>query len=538
VAAAQQDAVVVGSGPNGLAAAIVLASAGQRVLVLEAAADPGGGARSAALTLPGFLHDRCSAIHPLAVGSPFLRTLPLARHGLEWIEPPLALAHPLEDAPPVLVWRDLEATAAGLGADGPRYRSLVGGLARRWDELAPALLGPLASRSALRHPLALATLGWRGLRSASALARSLHTPRARALVAGLAAHSMLPLERPPSAAFALILAGAAHAVGWPLPRGGAGRITDALVAHLRELGGEVSCGRRVSSLASCGGSAMKGEFRRGDAAHAERELRRSHPGAAGGREDPQFALLASCGGSAMKGEFGRGDAAHAERRLPAARLTLLDVTPRQLLALAGERLPPGYRRRLAGYRYGPGVFKLDWALAGPIPWRDPDCALAGTVHLGGAFEEIAASEAAVWRGEHPARPFVLLAQPTLFDPSRAPAGRHVAWAYCHVPSGSTRSMVEAIEAQVERFAPGFRSLVLARHQAGPAALEAENANYVGGDINGGVQDLGQLLARPSLLRPYATPLPGVFLCSSSTPPGGGVHGMCGFHAAQAALRAR
>jgi phytoene dehydrogenase-like protein len=465
------DAVVVGAGPNGLAAAIVLAQAGGSVRVLEARGTVGGGARSAELTLPGFVHDVCSAIHPLGVASPFFQTLPLAEHGLEWIEPPAALAHPFDDGSAVLLERSQDAEVPGLGEDESRWRRLFAPLARDAEPLLEDVLAPLHLPA---HPILLARFGARAALSATALARlSFRGARARGLFAGLAAHSMLPLERPPSAAFGLMLGLLAHSVGWPLPRGGSQRLSDALASQLRSLGGEIETGRRAESLDELGD----------------------------------------------------------------ARPVLLDVTPRGLLALAGDRLPARYRRRLEHYRYGPGVFKLDWALDGPIPWRAEECALAATVHLGATLEEIAASEAAPFRGEVAERPYVLLAQQSLFDPTRAPAGRHTAWAYCHVPNGSTVDMTARIEAQVERFAPGFRERILARSALGPAELESYNENYVGGDINGGAANLSQLFTRPvARVSPYTTPLPGVFLCSASTPPGGGVHGMCGFHAARAALR--
>jgi phytoene dehydrogenase-like protein len=465
------DAVVVGAGPNGLAAAIVLARAGLSVRVVEAAERIGGGARSAELTLPGFVHDVCSAIHPLGIASPLFRTLPLDVHGLEWIDPPAALAHPFDDGTAALLERSSEAAAPTLGEDEARWRRLFAPLAREAEPLLDDVLAPLHLPA---HPLALARFGVRAAPPATLLARlSFRGAKARGLFAGLAAHSMLALERPPSAAFGLMLGLLGHAVGWPFPRGGTQRLADALGSYLRSLGGEIETGHRVESLAELG----------------------------------------------------------------EARALLLDVTPRSLLALAGERLPARYRGRLERYRYGPGVFKLDWALDGPIPWRAGECARAATVHLGATLEEVAESEAAAVRGEAPERPYVLLAQQSLFDPSRAPAGQHTAWAYCHVPNGSTADMTVRIERQVERFAPGFRDRILARSTLGPAALERYNANYVGGDINGGAAVLSQLLTRPVARRsPYTTPLPGVFLCSSSTPPGGGVHGMCGYHAAQAALR--
>jgi phytoene dehydrogenase-like protein len=461
------DAIVVGAGPNGLAAAIALAQAGVSVRVLEAADTVGGGARSAELTLPGFVHDVCSAIHPLGVASPFFRNLPLAGHGVEWVEPPAALAHPFDDGTAVLLERSPEATARGLGEDEERWRRLFAPLVRGAESLLEDVLAPL---HVPEHPLLLARFGARAALPATAVARlSFRGERVRGVFAGVAAHSMLPLERPPSAAFGLMLGLLAHAVGWPFPRGGSQRLADGLASYLRSLGAEIETGRRVESLAELGD----------------------------------------------------------------ARAVLLDVTPRGLIALAGDRLPSRYRRRLERYRYGPGVFKLDWALDGLIPWRAEECARAATVHLGATLEEIAASE----RGEIPERPYVLLAQQSLFDPSRAPAGRHTAWAYCHVPNGSTADMTDRIEQQVERFAPGFRERILARSALGPADLERHNPNNVGGDINGGAVTLPQLFTRPvARVSPYTTPLPGVFLCSASTPPGGGVHGMCGYHAARAALR--
>jgi len=465
------DAVVVGAGPNGLAAAIVLAQAGVSVRVVEAADTVGGGARSAELTLPGFVHDVCSAIHPLGVASPFFRTLPLAEHGVEWIEPPAALAHPFDDGTAVLLERSPEAAASDLGDDDVGWRRLFAPLVADAEPLLEDLLGPLHLPA---HPVRLARFGARAAAPATTLARfAFRGERARGVFAGLAAHSMLRLDRPPSAAFGLTLGLLAHAVGWPLPRGGSQRLSDALASYLRSLGGEIETGRRVESLAELG----------------------------------------------------------------EARPILLDVTPRGLLALAGDRLPTRYRHGLERYRYGPGVFKLDWALGGPIPWQAEECARAATVHLGATLEEIAVSEAAPGRGEIAEQPYVLLAQPSLFDPTRAPAGQHTAWAYCHVPNGSTVDMTERIEAQIERFAPGFRERILARSALGPAQMERYNENYVGGDINGGAATLSQLFTRPvARLSPYSTPLPGVFLCSSSTPPGGGVHGMCGYHAARAALR--
>ncbi len=465
------DALVVGAGPNGLSAGIAIAQTGRSVLVVEGRDTVGGGARSAALTLPGFLHDVCSAVHPMAVGSPFFRTLPLSDHGLDWVQPAAPLAHPLDDGTAVMMERSVEATADGLGCDAAAYRRLFGPLVRDWRKLAADVLGPLRVP---RHPLVTARFGLTGLRSALSLAQArFNGERARALFAGLAAHSVLPLERPPSAAFGLVLGASGHAVGWPMPRGGAQRIAEALASHLASLGGQIETGKPVERV-----------------------------------ED-----------------------------LPSTAVTLLDVTPRQVVKIAGRHLHSSFRRRLEAYRYGPGAFKMDWALSGPVPWRASECTRAGTLHLGGTIAEIAQAEREVWSGRHPDRPFVLLSQPSLFDPTRAPEGRHTVWAYCHVPNGSDFDMTGRIEAQVERFAPGFRERVLKRSVRPPAALEEYNPNCVGGDINGGVQDFGQLFARPArMLRPYSVPSTDLFICSSSTPPGGGVHGMCGYFAARAALR--
>jgi phytoene dehydrogenase-like protein len=462
------DAVVVGAGPNGLAAAIVLARAGRSVQVLEAADTVGGGARSAALTLPGFVHDVCSAVHPLLLASPFLRTLPLAEHGLELVQPELPLAHPLDGGDAVVLERSVEATAASIGDDA--YRRLMEAVVRDAEALLPSILGPLRPP---RHPVALARFGLLGLAPATVLARRFDGPRGRALIAGNAAHSMLRLDRPPTASIALVLMLTGHHVGWPIARGGSQAVADALASIARAHGAEIVTGRRVERI----------------------------------------------------------------DELDGAGVVLLDLTPRQVLALAGHRLPKRYRRGLRRFRYGPGVFKLDWALDGPIPWRAEACRRAGTVHVGGTLEEIAASEAAAAGGRVSERPYVLLAQPTVCDPSRAPAGKHTAWAYCHVPSGSPVDMTERVEAQIERFAPGFRDRVLARATMNAPEIEAYNPNYVGGDINGGRMDLGQLFTRPVARPvPYSTPDPRLYLCSSSTPPGGGVHGMCGYFAARAALR--
>jgi phytoene dehydrogenase-like protein len=462
-------AKIVGAGPNGLAAAIVLAKAGFAVEVREAASVAGGAARSAELTLPGFVHDLGSAVHPLALASPFFSTLPLAKCGLHWISPSAPLAHPLDDGTAVMLERDVSEMAGQLGKDAAAYRRLFSPLVADWDSLRHDLLKPIGWPG---HPIAMARFGLLGLRSARAIVDSYFKgARARALFAGLGAHSFLPLESPVSAAFGLVLGVTAHAVGWPIPQGGAQRIADALLTCLEQAGGKVTTSARVVSLS----------------------------------------------------QLGNPD------------LVLLDVTPKQLLSIGGEEIQPAFRRQLQRYRYGPGVFKVDWALRQPIPWRARDCLRAGTVHLGGTFDEIAASEREPGHGTMSDRPFVLLSQPTLFDPSRAPAGKHVAWAYCHVPNGWSGSALEAIEAQVERFAPGFRECILGRAAFSTEAMQAWNENLVGGDINGGSVSGLQFFLRPTW-RQYVTPMKGVYLCSSSTPPGGAVHGMCGFWAAQCALK--
>jgi phytoene dehydrogenase-like protein len=463
------DAVIVGSGPNGLAAAVVLAGAGRSVTVFEAEPTIGGGARSAELTLPGFIHDICSAVHPFGRASPFFRTLPLELYGLEWIEPPVMLAHPFDDGTCAAVYRSVDRTAACLGGDAEAYRGLIGTIASSWPQIEDAVLGPLRWP---RQPVALARFGWRVLRSADAVARAVFSgDRARALFAGIAAHGMLPLDRRPTAAVGIVLNVMAHSVGWVIPRGGAQRLSEALATHLRRLGGDIVVGHPVRSL-----------------------------------DD-----------------------------LPATRAILCDLSPAPFLRIAGHRLPDWYRRKLERYRYGMGAFKVDWALDGPIPWRAAECAQAGTVHLGATLEEIGGSERDAWEGRLADRPFVLLAQPTLFDPSRAPAGRHTVWTYCHVPHGSRADMLPAIERQIERFAPGFRDRVLARTIMRPADIERHNANLVGGDIGAGVTDLRQLFTRPTW-RTYSTPVRGLYLCSAATPPGVGVHGMCGYFAATRALR--
>jgi phytoene dehydrogenase-like protein len=463
------DAIVVGSGPNGLAAAIVIAQTGRKVIVFESADTIGGGCRSAELTLPGFVHDVCSAVHPFAVGSPLFRTLRLAAHGLEWIEPPIMLAHPFENGSAACVYHSLQRTVEALGPDGAGYRDLLGPLVHAWPRLEASVLGPLRWP---RHPFALARFGLRALQPLDRLARRLFAGEpARALFAGIAAHSMLPLDMRPTAGVALTLTLMAHVAGWFLPKGGAQSLSNALAAHLRSLGGEIVTGVTVTSV----------------------------------------------------------------DELPKSRAVMCDLSPKPLLRIAGHRFPARYRRALERYRYGMGVYKVDWALDGPIPWRNPDCARAGTVHLGGRLEEIASSESDVWNGRHPDRPFVLLAQPTLFDPSRAPEGRHVAWTYCHVPHGSDADMLPRIERQIERFAPGFHDRVIARAVMRPADIERRNGNYVGGDIAAGVTDVRQLFTRPTW-RAYSTPVRGLYICSASTPPGVGVHGMCGYFAARRALR--
>ena len=469
------DAIVIGSGPNGLAAAVTLAQNGRSVLVLEANDTIGGGTRSAALTLPGFTHDVCSAIHPMGVASPFFQSLPLQQHGLEWIHPRVPLAHPFDEGPAAVLSHDVAATAKTFGDadDEQAYLDLVSPFVPAFDRLAHGILRPPSPLT--RHPLLMARFGWYAVRSARSLADSLFQgERAAGLMAGLAGHALLPLDQRMSAAIGLTLAIAGHAVGWPMPRGGSQAIANSLASYLQSLGGQIRTGVRVTSMAD----------------------------------------------------------------LPPARAYLFDTSPRALAAIAQRELPGRYLGTLTRFKHGPGVFKIDYALAGPIPWRDPACRYAGTVHLGGSFNDIAPGEHAVWQGDHPRRPLVLLAQPTRFDLSRAPSGRHVAWAYCHVPHGSTFDMTERIEAQIERFAPGFRDLILpgGRRTWNTPELEASNPNLVGGDITGGANTLGQIIARPRLFRPYRTPNRKIYLCSASTPPGGGVHGMCGHLAALSALR--
>jgi phytoene dehydrogenase-like protein len=466
------DAVIVGSGPNGLAAAITLALSGCSVLVLEANATIGGGARSAELTLPGFTHDVCSAVHPLGAGSPFFKTLPLERFGLSWIQPEIPLAHPLDDGTAACLHRDVDLTADSLGSDARAYRQLMKPLTRNWERLANEFLQPMLHLP--RHPFALARFGIPAICPAAFLAKVLFKQEsARALFAGIAAHSFLPLEALVSSAFAFVLGIAGHTVGWPIPRNGSQSIANALADCLREFGGKLEINRRVESF-----------------------------------ED-----------------------------LPRSRAFLLDISAWQFARLAGTRLPLRYRKRLENFRHAPGIFKIDYALSSPIPWKAEVCKRAGTVHLGGTINEIARTERDVGNGKIPEHPFVLVAQQSLFDETRAPRGQHTLWAYCHVPFGCTADMSERIEEQIERFAPGFRDCILARHKINVVDLETRNPNLAGGDINGGAANLLQLIARPIFSNtPYRTPLPGTYLCSASTPPGGGVHGMCGHHAARAALR--
>lgn len=469
----QYDAVIVGSGPNGLAAAVTLARAGRSVLVLEGKETVGGGTRTLEYTLPGFRHDVCSAVHPLGVGSPFFHDLPLHDHGLEWIFPELPLVHLFEHHA-VALHRSVDETAAGLGKDGKAYRRLFEPFVKEWQALLDEFLGPLGIP---RRPLLMARFGLKAVQPASMLARRAFAgPEARALFAGMAAHIMLPLENVTTAAGGLMLGMLAHAIGWPVARGGSQSIADALVSYLRSLGGDVQTNAWVRSL----------------------------------------------------------------RDIPPSRAVLFDVTPRQLLDITGHALPAGYRHRLEGYRYGQGVFKIDWALSEPVPWRAAEARRAGTLHIGGGLEEIAEGERAIWEGQLPESPYILFAQPSLFDRARVPVTQQAvqtAWAYCHVPRGSTADMTEVIEREIERHAPGFRDCIIGRHTIRAADYEDYNPNYSGGDINGGAQDWRQLFTRPvARIDPYTTPNPRLYLCSSSTPPGGGVHGMCGYHAARSVLR--
>ena len=467
------DAVVVGSGPNGLAAAVTLAAAGRRVVVIEAADHIGGGTRTAELTLPGYHHDICSAVHPLAACSPLLTSLPLADYGLQWLFPELQLAHPFDDGPAAVVHRSLRLTAEQFGRRDGRYRRLLEPLVKHWDDTFAAVMRPMTQIP--RHPVALARFGVRALPPASIFARLLDDERAAALFGGCAAHSFLPLSYPFTGSFGALLLSAAHAVGWPVAAGGSQAIADALTAHLVALGGEIRTGSRIRSL----------------------------------------------------------------RDLPQHRVALFDTDAAQLAEIAAEALPTSYRKRLRAFKRGPGAWKIDYALDGPVPWKDDACARAGTVHLGGSFTDIATAESDVHAGRMPERPYVLVAQQSMIDPSRAPAGKHTLWVYAHVPNGYSGDATEAVERQLERFAPGFRDLVLARHVMSPTALEEYNPNYRGGDIAGGSVGGTQLFLRPTRsLHAYRTPNPTVWLCSASTPPGAGVHGMCGHLAARAVLGAQ
>ncbi len=465
------DAVVVGSGPNGLAAAIELARAGAEVAIVEGADEIGGGTRSAALTLPGFTHDVCSAVHPMGILSPLFRQLPLEEHGLTWLLPPASVAHPMSNGEAVMLSRSLERTATGLGRDAQAYTRLVGRFLDTPHELLADVMAPLRIPD---HPIQMLRFGVRAVFSANRLARLMfREERARALFAGCAAHSMLPLTQPLTAALGLLFAITGHVVDWPVAKGGSHAISKALASYFRSLGGRIETKRRVDRL----------------------------------------------------------------EELPNARVILFDTSPAELRRIAGDALPTSYGRRLGRYRYGPGVFKIDWALDGPIPWSDPTCLEASTVHVGGTLEEICVSENDMYHRRHTQRPFLILCQQSQFDPTRAPEGKHTGYAYCHVPHGSTVDMTDAMEAQVERFAPGFRDLILARHTMNTAEFERYNSNYKGGAITGGVADALQLWNRPvTRLDPYSTPNPRLFLCSAATPPGGGVHGQCGYWAARSALK--
>jgi len=464
------DAIIVGSGPNGLAAAIHLQQNGLSVLILEVKAEIGGGLRSAELTLPGFTHDICSAIHPLAVGSPFFQQLPLADHGLEYIYPEIAAAHPFDNGTASALKQSVAETAKLLGDDEQAYLNLVQPIVNDWPCIAPDVLGPLHYP---KYPLAMAKFGLSALTSATYLSKRFKTEKAKALFAGMAAHSMQPLSKLTTSAAALVLMANGHLKGWPIPKGGSNRIANALASYFISIGGKIETNTYVKSL----------------------------------------------------------------EQLPSAHAVLFDVSPKQLLQIAGHKFSSLYKWQLQRYRYGMGVFKVDWALDGAIPFKAEECKNAGTIHIGNTIQEITNSEQQTWDGGHPETPFVLLAQQSVFDSTRAPEGKHTSWAYCHVPNGSKVDMTDAIENQIERFAPGFKDLILAKHTMSPAQMEEYNPNYIGGDINGGVLDIGQLFTRPALRwSPYKTSAKGIYLCSASTPPGGGVHGMCGYHAAKRVLK--
>ena len=467
----EYDAVVVGSGPNGFAAAITLARSGHSVLLIEARDTVGGGLQSSALTLPGFTHDICSVIHPLGIASPFFRSLDFTKYGLEWVQPPVALAHPLDDGTAVLLRRSMDDTAQTLGPDAIPYRRLIRPIIENWDNLLNEVFRPLHFP---KHPFIFSRFGLLASQSTDHFVRShFNTVQARALFAGISSHSIMPTYRAGSAAFGLLLGSSGHAAGWPVAKGGSQSIADALKRYFISLGGKVVTGVEV----------------------------------------------------------------HSFDELPKAKTILMDVTPKQVQTIVGDSIPKSYQQQLNNHQYGPGVFKMDWALRSPIPWKASDCLQAATIHLGGTFEEIAEAEDSVWLGRHPEKPLVILAQPSLFDVTRAPEGKQTAWAYCHVPNGSTVDMSDKIESQIERFAPGFRDCILGRSVMNTVAMEAHNSNYVGGDIAGGLQNPIRLFLKPlGSWRPYATPLRGVYLCSASMPPGAGVHGMCGYHAARRALR--
>tara|TARA_R110000868_G_scaffold304437_21_gene565415 strand:- start:46463 stop:47914 length:1452 start_codon:yes stop_codon:yes gene_type:complete len=465
------DAVIVGSGPNGLSAGILLAQHGLKVKIIEAEETIGGGTRTKELTEPGFLHDICSAVHPTGIGSPYLRTLPLADFGLEWIHPIYPVAHPLEDGDAMIISKSLEETLSRMGKDSKNYKTLVQSLVDAWDYLSHDLLGPVRIPN---HPLSMARFGWYGMHSAKLLANSMFdSTKVKAYFAGLAAHSIVPLEKSFTGSFGLVFAATIHSVGWPIAKGGSASITKALATYFKSMGGMIETGNRISNVSE----------------------------------------------------------------LPSSKTILFDLTPHQIAKIAGRELPQGFKKKYLKYKYGPGVFKMDFALSEPVPWTNSDCSGAGTLHLGGTLNEIAYSERETWKGNHPEKPYVLLSQPSMFDDSRSPKGKHTLWAYCHVPNGSDKDCSEAIINQIERYAPGFRDTIISSHTISAPEFEAYNHNYIGGDINGGAQTFKQLIGRPIFQwDPYKIPAKGMYICSSSTPPGGGVHGMCGYHAAKSALK--